>query len=132
LHDGRTIIPGLLIFLGLATLPIWYTLAHGSHGEVPKLARAVTGEHCVESKENMRANHMQLLDVWRDSAVREGKRWYVSHDFPGRTYEMSLTKTCLRCHADRAQFCDRCHSTLSVAPSCWECHDATPRIALGH
>jgi hypothetical protein len=131
LHDGKKIILGLLIFLGLATFPAWYLVAHGGHGDVPELAKPVSGDRCVESKDFMRAHHMQLLDGWRDAVVREGRRTYTSRDFPGRTYEMSLTKTCLRCHADREKFCDRCHATLSVAPSCWECHDA-PRMAVGN
>jgi len=130
LHDARKIIPGLLIFLGLVTFPVWYSLAHGRRGEAPQLAKPVSGERCVESKEFMRSQHMRLLDGWRDSAVREGKRRYVSHDFPKETYEMSLSKTCLRCHADRGKFCDSCHSYLSVTPSCWQCHDSS-RGTLG-
>ena len=131
MHDGKKIILGLLIFLGVATFPVWYMVAPGRDGKVPELAKPIGGERCVESREFIRAHHMELLDAWRDSVVREGKRTYVSHDFPGEVHEMSLTKTCLRCHADREKFCDRCHATLSVAPSCWECHDA-PRMALGN
>jgi hypothetical protein len=129
LHDGKKITFGLIVFLGLATYPAWYMLARGGHGEVPALPKPPGADRCVESKEFMRAHHMELLDTWRDSVVREGRRTYVSRDFPGQSHEMSLSKTCLRCHADREKFCDHCHSTLSVAPSCWECHDA-PRMAL--
>ena len=96
MHDGKKIILGLLIFLGLATFPAWYLVAHGGHGDVPELAKPVSGDRCVESKDFMRAHHMQLLDGWRDAVVREGRRTYTSRDFPGRSYEMSLTKTCLR------------------------------------
>ncbi len=123
LHDGRKILSGLLVFLGLATFPVWYTLARGQHGEAPKLAKPVSGKHCVESNDFMRSQHMRLLEAWRATVVRDGKRLYMSHDYPGETHEMSLTKTCLRCHADKAQFCDRCHSYLSVSPDCWQCHD---------
>jgi len=130
-HDGKKIILGLLIFLGLATFPVWYIVAQGGQREVPELAKPVTGDRCVESKEFIRANHMQLLNTWRDAVVRDGQRSYVSHDFPGETHEMSLTKSCLHCHADREKFCDRCHATLSVAPSCWKCHDA-PRMSLSN
>ena len=35
-------------------------------------------KQCVESKEFMRTEHMQLLNNWRDSVVRNGDRIYVS------------------------------------------------------
>jgi len=122
MHDGGKIVTGIVAFLGLVTFPVWFTVAQGKDGGAPALAKPVRGEHCVESKAFMRANHMELLNTWRDSVVREGKRLYRSHDYPNELHDMSLTKTCLNCHADRAQFCDQCHSYLSVSPYCWDCH----------
>ena len=82
----------------------------------------------VESREYMRAKHMDLLKEWQESAVREGKRIYVATD--GKRYEMSLTRTCLECHRNTAEFCDRCHNYMMVEYvrprfECWDCH--TPK-----
>ena len=30
--------------------------------------------------------------------------------------------TCLKCHNDYEQFCDKCHKTNNVEPYCWSCH----------
>jgi len=130
MHDGGKIIAGVVAFLGLATFPVWFTLAQGGDGGAPKLAKPVKGEHCVESTAFMRSHHMELLNEWRDSVVRDGKRLYVSHDFPNDLHDMSLTKTCLDCHADKTQFCDQCHSYLSVSPYCWDCHVDPKSAAL--
>jgi hypothetical protein len=68
----------------------------------------------------MRKNHMSLLLTWRQLAVREGDREYVASD--GKHYDMRLTGTCLRCHSNKAEFCDRCHDYVPVKPRCWNCH----------
>jgi hypothetical protein len=70
--------------------------------------------------EYMRTSHMDLLIDWRDRVVRENVRTWSAPD--GRTHPIGLTGTCLRCHASKAEFCDRCHTYAGVAPSCWDCH----------
>jgi hypothetical protein len=40
----------------------------------------------------------------------------------GKQYNMSLTNECLRCHTDKAKFCDQCHNYMGVNPFCWDCH----------
>ena len=67
---------------------------------------------------------MTLLNQWRDSVVRNGERVYVADD--GTKYNMSLTKTCLDCHANREKFCDECHNYVGLEPYCWNCH-VTPK-----
>jgi hypothetical protein len=74
----------------------------------------------VERTEYMRTHHRELLNRWRDSAVREGQRTYVAES--GREYTVGLTGTCLKCHADKEKFCDRCHNYAKVSPNCWQCH----------
>jgi hypothetical protein len=103
---------------------------HGAGETAYKLEpKIVTAEkQCVESREYMRAKHMDLLKQWQESAVREGKRIYVATD--GKRYEMSLTRTCLECHRNTAEFCDRCHNYVMVEYvrprfECWDCH--TPK-----
>ncbi len=77
-------------------------------------------KHCVESKEFMKAEHMQLLNNWRDSAVRAGNRVYVGFD--GTRYNISLQNTCMHCHSNKKEFCDTCHNYMAVKPYCWDCH----------
>ncbi len=121
MHDAGKVILGLGIFLALVTFPIWFTVATGNYGYTPELQMPEGYTQCVESKEYMTSWHMDLLDQWRDEVVREGKRYYVSKTY-GDKHEMSLTKNCMKCHNDKAQFCDKCHNYLGVEPYCWDCH----------
>jgi hypothetical protein len=75
---------------------------------------------CVESKSFMRAEHMVMLNDWRDLVVREGDRIYIAND--GKEYVMSLQNTCMKCHSNKKKFCDECHNYLAVKPYCWDCH----------
>ena len=56
----------------------------------------------------------------RNAAVRDGEKIHTAKD--GTKYEMSLTRTCLKCHSDREAFCDRCHDYADVHVYCWDCH----------
>ncbi len=118
--DAGKIIIGLIIFMCLITLPIWYALANRSTASGPEPEIIAAEENCVEPASYMRAKHMQLLNDWRQSFVREGNRTYTSND--GQGYDMSLTGTCLDCHSNKAQFCNTCHDYAGVKPNCWECH----------
>ncbi len=126
MKDKNFIFGGLIIFLIIATVPFWYN--RGKAAPAPELeltAAAKAAKVCVRSTEYMRAEHMQLLDVWRDSVVRRGDRTYVNPS--GKEFNMSLTNTCLDCHSNKAQFCDRCHDYASVRPYCWDCHIDNPK-----
>jgi hypothetical protein len=120
MYDGSRIVPALAAFLVLVTYPVWHAVAERQEARVPDLAKPVETTECVLPTSEMRQTHMQLLMAWRDEAVREGERVYVSAS--GHRYDKNLTGTCLRCHADKAGFCDRCHQYLQVTPHCWECH----------
>jgi hypothetical protein len=120
MYDAGKIITGLVVFLILATTPVWYNLARGGSGEAPEMELPVGKGSCVEGAAHMRSAHMNLLDQWRDEVVRNENRIYVSQD--GREFEMSLTKTCLGCHDNKQAFCDRCHDYTQVDPYCWGCH----------
>lgn len=75
---------------------------------------------CVLPAEQMREEHMQLLNVWRDDVLRTGDRSLIEID--GNMYTKSLEKACMRCHTSKKDFCDQCHIKTSVTPSCWDCH----------
>ncbi|MEG6506529.1 sulfate reduction electron transfer complex DsrMKJOP subunit DsrJ [Nitratidesulfovibrio sp. 1201_IL3209] len=121
MYNGKYIIPGIVIFVGLFTFPFWSNLLTPKY-ERPQLALPAGQKECIEPAEYMRAEHMHILDVWRDQALREGKRAYVASN--GKVWDISLQNTCMKCHANKADFCDKCHNTNSVSPYCWDCHVA--------
>lgn len=130
MYDKGKIIPGLIIFVVLFTFPIWFTLAFGKTGAKPE-PRLPTKpghkEHCVESKDYMKRWHMDLLNNWRDSVVRDKQRVYISQtikDKQGKPkkFNMSLSNGCMKCHNSRKQFCNKCHVYVGVDPYCWKCH----------
>jgi hypothetical protein len=73
----------------------------------------------------MRSEHMRVLDLWRETVVREAKRTYTNPQ--GKEFVMSLSNTCLDCHSNKADFCDKCHTYASVRPYCWDCHIDNPK-----
>lgn len=129
MYDAGKVIVGLVVFLALITFPTWYNVATGKATYVPELAKPVKGERCVADTEYMRASHMDLLNTWRDQVVRHNVRVYVADD--GARYNMSLTSTCLDCHSNKKEFCDRCHDYMSVDPYCWDCHVIPEELSDG-
>jgi len=122
MYDKGKIITGVVIALVLVTFPLSYLAASGDGGYVPEPELPADEEACVESAEWMSENHMRLLDDWRTSVVRGDDRTYVASD--GTEYEISLSGTCLGCHQDKAEFCDKCHTYTGTEPKCWNCHVA--------
>lgn len=122
MYDKGKVIIGLCIFVVLITFPLWYNLGKAAPAPEPKLIgkAAQADQQCVESKEYMRAQHMQILNDWRNTVVRDAKRIYVNES--GKEFNMSLTNTCLDCHTEKAEFCDKCHNYAAVIPYCWDCH----------
>lgn len=127
MYDSGKIITGLVIFVGFLTFPFFYNAGKANiMPPEPKLDTPVIQQlkekRCVEPKAFMRAEHMKLLINWRDSVVRDGNRIYVSTN--GEKYNISLQNTCMNCHSNKKEFCDRCHNYLAVKPYCWDCHIA--------
>ena len=130
IYNGNRIIPGLLIFLVLVTFPLWYNMGKAAPPPQPKIDTVViermAQKQCILPKDDMRTGHMQLLNDWRTSVVRNNERVYVAAD--GKKYEMSLQNECMKCHSNKTQFCDQCHTyagmTLGSTPYCWTCHVA--------
>ncbi|MBW6521066.1 MAG: sulfate reduction electron transfer complex DsrMKJOP subunit DsrJ [Desulfoarculaceae bacterium] len=119
MYNKGTIIPGLIIFVLFVTFPIWFNGFKA--GTPPKPELPPGGEKkCVESVEYMRANHMQLLDEWRDNVLRDGNRSVVTVE--GKDYRKGLQMACMQCHSNKEKFCDSCHTYAAVNPYCWDCH----------
>ena len=128
MRDRGLILAGLLIFLGIISVPVWYNPSSGKIPVMPELKLPASARECVAPISYMKTSHMKLLNEWRDQAVRAGNRTFTAYN--GRTYAISLTATCLQqCHEDKAAFCDRCHAYNGVkSPNCWDCH-VDPKLA---
>lgn len=130
IYNANKIIPGLVIFLGLVTIPLWYNMGRAVPAPDPKIDTPVIQQmaqkQCVLPKSEMRTGHMQLLNNWRTWVVRDGKRIYVAAD--SKEYVMSLQNECIKCHSNKSKFCDQCHTyaglDLGTQPYCWTCHIA--------
>ena len=148
MYDGGKIIAGLIIGIGLLLAPFFYNAGKAAKAPEPELtSKAKEAKECVAPTPYMQKNHMQLLDDWRHSVVRDGERYYDSskgtwhlrvlrdiEDFMadagerlytttvGKRYYKSLQVTCMDCHSNKTKFCDQCHNYMGVTPYCWECH----------
>lgn len=124
MYDGGKITAGLVVFVLLMTFPFYFNVGKATVKPEPKIDTPVIKEmaakKCVESKDYMKSTHMQLLNDWRDWALRQSKRTYVGAD--GKSYEISLQNTCMKCHSNKKKFCDECHNYTAVNPYCWKCH----------
>jgi hypothetical protein len=128
MYNKGLVITGIFIFVVLFASPFLYGFGSRIIGTSepppePELSpKAKLAKQCVEAKEYMVESHMQMLNEWRNQAVREGKRIYVATD--GKEYTVSLQNTCMDCHSNKSKFCDQCHTYAEVNPYCWECHIA--------
>jgi hypothetical protein len=130
LYNLGKIAAGILIFVCLITFLLWY--GKGKTSPQPALSldtlaiAQLKEKRCVEDTVFMRASHMKLLVNWRDGVVREGNRLYTAKN--GKVYEMSLSGTCLKCHSNKQQFCDRCHNYVAAKPNCFSCHNIPAEV----
>ena len=119
MYNRRYIVPGLILFVLLFTAPFWMNILSNTYVR-PVLSPAAMGKECIEPVAVMRAEHMRILNEWRDAALRDGKRTYIASN--GKVWEVSLQNTCMQCHDNKEAFCDTCHNSNSVSPYCWDCH----------
>ena len=145
MYKGGKIIASLVIFVAFLAFPFFYNLGKANAGPQINLPVASATTQCVEPAAYMRANHMQLLNQWRNADVRDGQTVYVNSQ--GKSFDISL-ETCLKCHETGTasntngvsnpvsktdgvsnpalntsdQFCVTCHNYESVKPTCWSCH----------
>jgi hypothetical protein len=132
IYNGGPIFLGILVFLAIALFPFYNNFGKTNKKPEPKTDTPeilkYQEEHngkkeCVETKEFMRAEHMVLVNNWRDSVVRMDNREYKSSTIPNREpADMSLQNGCLRCHSNKKHFCDECHNYMAVKPFCFDCH----------
>jgi len=148
MYKGGKIIASLVIFVAFLTLPFFYNMGKANAGPENLVAntKITANTQCVEPASYMLANHMQLLNQWRNAYVRDGMTEYTNSQ--GKTFQIDLA-TCIECHSKGAasdtsglsnptlntagasktaslnspdQFCVSCHNYASVEPTCWSCH----------
>ncbi len=125
MYNAKYVILAIIVFAVLFTTPFWLG-GNKAGGKYERPAApipaeiAATEKECVEPVEYMRAEHMQLLNDWRDEALRNENRTYISSS--GKKWEISLQNTCMKCHTNYDDFCKKCHISNSVDPYCWTCH----------
>jgi len=111
----------LILFICFLSFPFWYNLGKASKIVKPELSKKAKKEKfCVEETEYMKSYHMKLLNEWRDMVVRKGRRVYIGLN--DRQYDISFQNTCLNCHNNKGEFCDKCHNYVGIKPYCWSCH----------
>jgi len=74
MYDGKKIIPGLILFVGIMTYPLWHNTVSGKTGYIPKPKAPADQKECIEPKSFIRVNHKALLEDWRTSVVSNGTR----------------------------------------------------------
>ena len=125
IYDREIVVIGLAIFVALISFPFWFNLGKAAPAPEVKLSdKAKAAKQCIAPTPYIRAEHMAILDLWRDTVVRDAKRVYTAGD---RQFNMSLStgeNSCMGCHVTKADFCDKCHNYASVRPYCWDCHIA--------
>jgi len=126
IYDGGKIFVGIIIFLAFVLFPFYSNTGKVMAKPDPKIdtpeIQKLAVKKCVEPKDFMRSEHMQMLNDWRDSVVRENIRTYKNS--MGQSFNMSLQNTCMKCHSNKKEFCDQCHNYMAVKPYCWDCHIA--------
>ncbi len=126
IYNKELVFTGLILFVVIVSFPFWYNLGTAAQAPEPELTKeAKAAKQCVRPTEYIKREHMQLLDVWRDTVVRDATRIYVNE--AGKEFDMSLSNTCLECHYNKEKFCDKCHDYASARPYCWDCHIEDPK-----
>jgi hypothetical protein len=128
IYNGGPIVLGILVFLAIALFPFYNNIGKVNAKPEPKVDTPAIMEYeklngkkeCVEPKEFMRAEHMVLINNWRDAVVRDDNRGYLNST--GKRWNMSLQNGCMQCHSNKKKFCDECHNYMAVKPFCWDCH----------
>ena len=115
-HKGYVVL-GIILFLALLAMPYWATAGSINYENIHKVLAKPKGVKCIKDAKWMIANHMELLNKWRELAVRYGVRHYKTEN---GVFNVSLTE-CWQCH-NYEKFCKRCHEFMEVRPVCWDCH----------
>ncbi len=107
-----------------------FTMTISAEDLRPEISKG-KGEACIDDKDFMRLNHMDLLRHDRDKTMRTGNR----------DIKYSLKK-CINCHAvdgpdgktltveSPKHFCRSCHDYAAVSIDCFQCHASRPELKI--
>ena len=84
MYNAKAVILGILVFAVLFSTPFWANFGGTKDYKRPAIVLPQNEKECVEPVEFMRAEHMYLLNEWRDQALRYENRTYVSSTGLGR------------------------------------------------
>jgi hypothetical protein len=112
----RPLIVAAWLVMAVPLLYAVVTFAGRSQAAGPFLEPAKRGSSCVFPAATARYEHGKQLRRLRDQVVRDGQRGAL-----GGARPQGMT-SCRGCHAQRQQFCDRCHERASVGLDCFACH----------
>ena len=90
MYNSKAVILGIIIFVVLFTSPFWASMLGKSYTSTG-IALPKNEKECVENVDFMRDKHMQLLNEWRDEALRNENRTYVASN--GKKWTISLQNT---------------------------------------
>ncbi|MBS3935130.1 MAG: hypothetical protein KGZ43_03065 [Sulfuritalea sp.] len=104
--------------VGLAAILLLAPICATAGVPKPNLTIENPGQ-CIAPVQEMRVNHMKMLNHSRDRALRQGVR----------TEKANLIG-CIDCHASKETgsvmgkggFCEECHTYTAVKLDCWDCH----------
>jgi hypothetical protein len=124
MSKNRLVALGLILFVLLFTAPFLLNLGKTrAQTEPPALLQdaqamqALADKIGVKNGDEFIEKHRQILSEWKELAVRDGKRIYVTKD--GRKIQISLENL-----ASQPQYCSTCHDYVGIeTPSCWTCHE---------
>ena len=127
MNDKKWIVTGLVVFLVIVLFPFWFNRGKAVPPPEVKLTdKAKAAKECVlvQGLHAQRA-HAAARPLARRRWCATAKRTYTNPQ--GKEFDMSLSNTCLDCHSNKAEFCDKCHNYASVRPYCWDCHIDSPK-----
>ena len=70
MYNAKAVILGILVFAVLFSTPFWANFGGTKDYKRPAIVLPQNEKECVEPVEFMRAEHMYLLNEWRDQALR--------------------------------------------------------------
>ena len=101
MYNKGLVITGIVIFVVFFTSPFLIGLVKSGPPPQPELSpKAKLAKQCVEAKEYMVESHMQMLNDWRNEAVRMGKRIYVATDGKEETGDVVQSSDSPVCQLD--------------------------------
>ena len=115
MYNAKAVILGILVFAVLFSTPFWANFGGTKDYKRPAIVLPQNEKECVEPVEFMRAEHMYLLNEWRDQALRYENRTYVSST--GKKWTISLQNTSLNTNSKNEENCNNSHETNNHHPN---------------